>query len=166
MHSPSQPRYVLARPPCEWCSAPYRTVVATVEVETGIGEELIDRHIITATARLCADCAGNFTGPRRDLIPVADAHPLLTGAAADFYVAAEFWTEARSAAADDPHQYLLLRVSHDPLTHLRLIRFIRCAGERRQWPRDRRWYFYWRSGGYEYWPMGEHETLLNRRVIT
>ena len=150
----SEPRYVLARPPCEWCSAPYRKVPAVLEVETGIGD---------ATGRFCAACASNFTGPRRELIPAADAVPLITGSDADAYVAAEFWTEARTVP-EDPHQYLLLRVSHDPWMHLRVLRFIKYAGERRQWPLDKRWYSYWRSAGYEYWPMpGESETLINRR---
>ncbi len=149
------PRIVLARPACEWCSSPYRFKAATLEVAVPIGD---------ATARLCDECAGNFDGPRALLVPAADAAPLITGADAAAYVAAEFWTLARTVP-EDPHEYLLLRTSHDPWMHLRVLRFIKMAGERRQWPRDRAWYHYWRSGGYEYWGMPrESDTLLNRRV--
>ena len=149
-------RYVLARPSCEWCSSPYRFKAATQEVATAIGD---------ATARLCDDCAASFDGQRALLVPVADLYQPLTARQAAAYVKAEFWTAARTVP-EDPHEYLLLRVSKDPLTHLRLIRYIRETGERRQWPRDRAWYHYWRSGGYEYWGMPrESDTLINRRVI-
>lgn len=158
MEHPSDTRYVLARPSCELCSAPYRAVTATLEVQTGIGG---------ATARLCADCAAPFLSfaPVVELVPAADAVPLITGADADAYVSGQRWTVARTVP-DDPHEYLLLRASTDQWMHLRFLRFVKYAGERRQWPRDRRWYSYWRSAGFEYWPMpGESETLINRRVV-
>jgi hypothetical protein len=121
-----------------------------------------------ATARLCDECSGDFTGPRRLLIPAADLAPLLTEEEAAKYVSAEFWTLARTVP-EDPHEYLLLRISHDQWTHLRLIRYIREVGEKRTWRRSkaqaRQVYSYWRSGDYEYWPMATNDTLINRRSL-
>ena len=153
------PKYVLARPACEWCASPYKFTAATVEIDLAYSAD--------ATARVCASCAaGSF--PDRDgqvLVPVAEAVPLLSGAEAAAYVESQEWTTARTVP-EDPHQYLLLRASTDPWTHLRMIRYIGAAGERRLWPRDRTWYSYWRSAGHEYWGMPrESETLINRRVV-
>jgi hypothetical protein len=148
-------RLVLARPPCEWCSSPYRFKAAALEVTVPIGG---------ATARLCLDCAENFPGPRAALMPAADAARLITVTAAAAYVEAEKWTAAKTVP-EDPHEYLLLRVSSDPWMHLRVLRFIKATGERRQWAKDRAWYRYWQTGGHEYWGMPrESDTLLNRRV--
>ena len=156
----STPRLILARPACEWCSAPYKFTAAVVELSLAFSAD--------ATARVCAACAAEYfpTRPLRALVPVADAAPLLGAREAASYVKAQTWTTARTVP-EDPHQYLLLRASTDPWTHLRLIRYIRETGERRLWPRDRTWYSYWRSGGHEYWGMPrESETLINRRVVT
>jgi hypothetical protein len=150
-------RLVIARPPCEWCSSPYRPKTATVETATTVGG---------ASARLCDDCADTIgTGLRVALVDAAKNAPLLTANSAAAYVATETWTYAKSVP-NEPHEYLLLARSTDPATHLRVIRYIRETGERRRWARDRRWYHYWPEAGHEYWAMGDSETMLNRRVIT
>jgi len=155
MEHPSNICYVLVRPPCDWCSSPFRPKTATVETATTVGG---------AVARLCDACAELIgTGEQIRLYDAAEAAPLLTEAEAASYVGTETWTYAKTVP-NEPHEYLLMARSGDPWTHLRVIRYIRAAGERRQWSRDRRWYHYWRSGDFEYWAMGASETMLNRRA--
>lgn len=90
-------------------------------------------------------------------MPVADTLPLPTEGAVAGYLAAEFWTLARTVP-EYPHEYLLLTRSNDPLMHLQVVGFIRERGERRQWPpKDgpaagkRVWCHYWTAGGYLHW---------------
>jgi hypothetical protein len=163
METPIMPtpkrRIVLVRPPCDWCSGPYQYRPAQLETGLTIGGD--------ARAVLCDQCAAMIgRGARSELVPVADTLDLITPGEAWAYLGSEFWTHARTVP-EDPHDYLLLQVSHDPLMHLRVIRFIRETGDRRQWPRDKRWYSYWRSGGYEHWTMPrESDPIINRRVVT
>lgn len=152
------PRYVLVRPPCDWCSSPYRPKTATVECATVVGG---------AVARLCDGCADRIgDGPRTRLLDAAEAHDRITEAEAAAYLAAAKFTYAKTVP-QDPHEYLLLSRSADPVTHLRVIRLIRAIGEPRLWKLPggggRGTYLYWQSGGWEYWPLGESETVLNRR---
>jgi hypothetical protein len=156
-------RTVLIRPECPWCWSYYKQVQATVEVETIDG----------ATAALCDDCADAIgTGPRTPLVDVAHARPLLTpGEAAAYLTGATAWRFARSVP-DQPHEYLLLARSPDPLLHLRTVRFIRHHGEHRSWAipgtRTRLWCYYWTPPGsdLEYWTQPRLlEQILNRGAV-
>jgi len=153
-------RYVLRRPPCDWCSSPYAPKTATVETATGIGG---------AIARLCAECADLIgAGPRTPLRDAADMNALPTEAEVAAYLTGEQgWTFARTVP-DTPHEYLLLRRSMDPYMHLRVVRFIRERGERRKWTapnKARVECSYWTAGGREHWTMpSESDPILNRRV--
>ena len=155
---------VLAPTACEWCSTGfYQRKMARWQTRTKVGG---------ATARLCDDCAEAIgDGPRARLVPVAEtALPLPTEEAVAAYLAAETWTTARTVP-EYPHAYLLLARSSDPLMHLRVVRFIRERGERRQWaPKDgpaagrRVWCHYWTSGEWEHWTQpSAADPILNRK---
>jgi hypothetical protein len=66
----------------------------------------------------------------------------------------------------------LLSRSTDPLTHLRVVRWIRQTGERHQWaPGDgpaagkRVWCHYWTAGDHEYWTQPSRtDPILNRKA--
>jgi hypothetical protein len=156
---PELARYVLIRPPCDWCSSPYRPKTATIETATTVGG---------AIARLCADCAEVIGDPPYTrLLDAAEAVDLITADQAAAYLAAHPWTYAKTVP-EDPHEYLLIHRSADPWMHLRVIRYIRETGERRKWRHPRGagsgTYAYWAPGdGWEYWPLGDSETVLNRR---
>ena len=61
-----------------------------------------------------------------------------------------------------PHEYVLLRRSTDPDTHLAAVAYIRANGEPRRW--GRKIHHYWQPGDdHEYWTMRESDTILNRR---
>ena len=82
------------------------------------------------------------------------------------WLASQAWTFARSVPGQ-PHEYLLLRRSADPLMHLRVVRFIRERGERRPWAvpggRGRVWCSYWPAGDLEYWTQPrDADPILNR----
>jgi hypothetical protein len=148
---------------CELCSSGlYRRKYAAIETATTVG---------TATARLCGQCADLIgTGPRRRIVPVADTLPLIAEADAAAYLAAQNWTPARTVP-EYPHEYVLLARSADPLMHLRVVRFIRDTGDRRQWtPGDgpaagrKVWCHYWKSGDHEHWTQpSEADPILNRK---
>ena len=146
---------VLARQPCEWCSAYYRTVAATVQTGTTLGG---------ATARLCDACAGKIgTGPRTALIVAADRAAPLTHAEVAAYLEAQTWTFARTVPGQ-PHEYALHHRSTDPWTHLRVVAHIRANGERRQWPVTKTWHHYHQVGEWLYWTMArETDPILNRK---
>jgi hypothetical protein len=152
-------RIVLTRPPCEWCAGLYQAPPATVEVVTRIGG---------AACRLCDACA-DLIGfePRIPLVPVADTADLLTASEAAAYLDTQEWTFAKTTP-DHPHEYLLLRKSTDPWTHLRVIRLIRERGHERTWqpyprgPRSKS--RYWLANNRLYWTMPrDAETIINRR---
>jgi hypothetical protein len=148
---------------CELCSSGlYRRKYATVETRTTVG---------AATARLCGPCADLIgDGPRRPIVLVADTLPLLADADAAAYLAAQAWTPAKTVP-EYPHEYVLLPRSADLLTHLRVVRFIRHHGDRRQWmPGDgpaagrKVWCHYWRSGEHEHWTQPSlADPILNRK---
>ena len=147
---------VLARQPCEWCSAYYKTIPATVQTATTLGG---------ATARLCDTCADRIgAGPRTTLVVAADCAPPLTAAEVAAYLegAAE-WTFAKTVP-DQPHEYALHHRSKDPWLHLRVVAHIRAHGERRRWPVTRTWHHYLQVGGWLYWTMAKDtDLILNRR---
>jgi hypothetical protein len=155
---------VLVSAPCEWCSTGlYQRKTAEVLTATTVGG---------ATARLCGACADAIgTGPRTPLVPVADTLPLLEPAEAAAYLRRQKWARARTVP-EYPHEYLLLNRSTDPLTHLRVVRWIRQTGERRQWaPSDgpaagkRVWCHYWTAGKYEHWTQPSRtDPILNRKA--
>jgi hypothetical protein len=156
-------RTVLVRPECPWCWSYYKQVPATVECATAIG----------ATAMLCDACAAKVgRGPLTPVRDVAHAHPLLSDAeAAAYLTGAEAWTFAKSVPGQ-PHEYLLLARSADPLTHLRTVRFIRHHGDRRSWTvpgtKTRLWCSYWTPDGssLEYWTQPRAlEQILNRGAV-
>jgi hypothetical protein len=157
-------RIVLIRPECPWCWSYYRQVQATVEVETTVG------GVATFLCDDCADAIG--TGPRTPLLDAAHARPLLTaGQAAGYLTGADQWKFARSVP-DQPHEYLLLHRSDDPLLHLRTVRFIRHYGEHRSWTvpgtKTRLWCHYWTPPGsaLEYWTQPRRlEQILNRGKV-
>jgi hypothetical protein len=141
----------------------FRTHQATVECATIGG----------ATAMLCDDCAAKIgTGPATPVRDLAHAHPLLSAdEAAAYLTGAAGWTFAKSAP-DQPHEYLLLSRSADPLAHLRAVRFIRHYGDRRAWPvpggRGKVWCSYWTPEGsdVEYWTQPRTlEQILNRGAV-
>jgi hypothetical protein len=144
---------VLARQPCEWCSAYYRTVPATVQTATVLGG---------ATARLCDNCADKIgEGPRTALVIAADlAVPTRAEVAA--HLEAQKWTFARSVP-DQPHEYTVHSRSTDPWMHMRVLAHIRANGERRQWPVTKTWHTYLQVGEYLYWTMAKDTDLIVNR---
>jgi hypothetical protein len=154
---------VLVRPECPWCWSYYRQVQATVECATVAG----------GTAMLCDACAAKIgRGPLEPVTDIAHAHPLLTAAeAAAYLTGATEWAFAKSVPGQ-PHEYLLLHRSADPLAHLRTVRFIRHYGERRAWtvPGTRAVLrcHYWTPDGsrLEYWTQPRAlEQILNRGAV-
>jgi len=158
--------HVLTPTPCEWCSTGfYQRKMAVFYTETRVGG---------AVAKLCEACDAAIGRPgtlRARLVPVADAaRPLPDEATVAGYLAAETWTNARTVP-EYPHAYLLLARSTDPLMHLRVVRFIRERGERRQWaPKDgpaagrKVWCHYWTSGEWEHWTQpSAADPILNRK---
>jgi hypothetical protein len=151
----------LSPTPCEWCSTGlFQRKMAVVLTATTVG---------TATARLCMDCADAIgEGWRTPIRPVADTLDLLDADAAEAYLTAAEWRNARTVP-DHPHAYVLLSRSADPLAHLRVVRFIRETGERRQWsPGDggpRVWCHYHRADPWLYWTQpSQADPILNRRA--
>ena len=103
--------------------------------------------------------------PADRLLDAAEAHDRITEAEAAAYLAAAKFTYAKTVPQDQPST--CCSAGRPPLTHLRVIRLIRAIGEPRLWKLPggggRGTYLYWQSGGWEYWPLGESETVLNRR---
>jgi hypothetical protein len=146
---------------CEWCSTGlYKRRSAELEVFAEFG----------AYVRLCRICAEKIPGPRLPLVPIAATLPMLEPAEVAAYLAAQTWTPAKSVP-EYPHSYVLLSRSADPLTHLRVHRFIRAKGERRQWKPatgpaagSHVWCHYWTAGDYEYWSQPAiSDPILNRK---
>jgi hypothetical protein len=146
---------VLARQPCEWCSAYYKTIPATVQTATTLGG---------ATARLCDACAAKIgAGPRTALVVAADRAPPLAAAEVAAYLEAQTWTFAKTVPGQ-PHEYALHHRSTDPWAHLRVIAYIRAHGERRRWAVTRTWHHYLEVGDWLYWTMArDTDLILNRR---
>jgi hypothetical protein len=146
------PRLVICRPPCMWCT----DKDATQEVFTTLG----------CLAELCDEHAEMLRAPRRvgrPIVNAASVGPLLPTEVVAAYLEAQTWTYAKSMPRW-PHEYVLLRKSTAPTTHLGAVAFIRAHGEARRW--GRRMHHYWQPGdGREYWTMRDSDTILNRRLI-
>jgi len=150
------PKYVLVLPHCpfDWDRP------AAYQVTTIWG----------VTASLCSEHANVYRrngSPVRRLLLGAAREPLPTEAEVgryidrqDFRSAAERFRGQRQA----PHQYVTIQRSDDPWMQLRVLAFIRVAGERHR--RFGKWHTYWRREGYEYWDLDPTQTILNRRELT
>lgn len=149
---------MLARPPCFWCFDEDAQVV---------GQVVLPGASVPAWALLCAahweDLGDPGTGRWLHHAAELGGDQLSPEQVAE-YIEAAPWVYARTMPKH-PHEYVLLRRSHDPWTHLRFLAYIREHGELRP-RRSRRgthdWSYWTAPDGREYWTMRSFDTILNR----
>lgn len=143
-------RLVLALPPCTLCGR-----------DAVVGDALLT-WAPAGRADLCESCYAQHGRPPSGhrLEEAAATVGDLTSAQVATYLDAQTWVYAKTMPKW-PHEYVLLRRSTDPWTHLRMVAFIRRHGEKRRW--QRRWHSYYRPGdGRQYWTMRGQDHILNR----
>jgi hypothetical protein len=145
---------VLARPPCFWCF----DEDAIFEGIAAIGDD-------GTMAWLCeAHWEDLGVGTPTLLVHAAELQRLPQRRQVERYLAQAPWVYARTMPKH-PHEYVLLRRSHDPWMHLRVLAYIRRHGDERlrRGRRGAHWWSYWTaSDGREYWTMRSFDTILNR----
>lgn len=147
-----EPTSVLALPPCMVCS----DQAASLAVQA--------RGVL---ALVCDACLPLMAGGILSVADLVDGGglPSATAGQARSYLASQTWTFAKTMPRW-PHEYVLLRKSTDLWMHLRVVAFIRLAGEKRPFGGRGRVHSYWQPGdGTEVWTMRPFDTILNRRGL-
>lgn len=100
---------------------------------------------------------------------IAELERLLPSPPRDYdprpYIAANEWTFARTMP-ENPHEYVVIRKSTDPVEHMRFLAWLRAFGDLEHFKgRD---YEYIEIDGWRYWAMGTdqlEQTIINRRLV-